>query len=90
MQSGEGTEAGPRGRGVLEGRGSQSTRLVVGRGLQQLVGRANGGPALTKTLFVNGAHGVGATGRVLCATPALDLSQEAASYRSLLCLIELF
>lgn len=63
MQNGEGAEAGPRERGVLEGRGSQSTRLVVVvLGLQQLVGRANGGPALTKTLFVNEVHGVVATG----------------------------
>lgn len=62
----------------------------MGRGWQRSVGGANGGPALTKTLCVNGAHGVVPTGRVLCAAPALELSQEAASYRSLLCLIALF
>lgn len=65
---------GAQGRGILEGRGSQSTGLVVGRGLQRPVGTVNGGPALTISLFVDGVHGDGATGRVLCATPALELS----------------
>lgn len=50
----------------------------------------NVGPALTKTFCVNGAHGVVATGRVLCAAPALELSHEAASYRGLFCLVVLF
>lgn len=71
--------AGPRGHAVSEG-----------RGLKRSVGGAKGGPAPTEHLLVNGAREEVATGRVLCAAAVLELSQEAATYRSLLCLIVLF
>lgn len=50
MRVGESIEEGPRGRGIEEGVAPRTRGFGGGRGLQRLVGGANGGPALTKTL----------------------------------------
>lgn len=73
-------KAGPEGAG-------RRFRLSVG-----LRGREWAEPKwraeLTKSIFlVNPAHGVGPTGRVLCAAAVLELSHEAATHGRLLSLL---